>query len=155
MVRANNTSRSNNVGVAQRTLEVLSRLQPYTNKSIPNSVYIYDLIDQRTLCATDSLPALVGYTPDEIHVMGASGLASLIHPDDLKSVSEHYQRFTTLRSGEVIAIEYRIKRPDGTWCRLRSQETSLAQAIDGLPLQVLGLVEDITDLSSHNSRQAE
>jgi PAS domain S-box-containing protein len=154
MAKANNKSRSSNAGIAQRALEVLSRLQPHPIGSVPNSVYIYDLVEQRTLCASASLPAMVGYTPDEIHAMGAGGLASLIHPDDLKSVSERYERFATLKSEEVIAIEYRLKRPDGTWCYLRSQETSLRQAIDGFPLQVLGLVEDITDFSPLNSKQA-
>jgi PAS domain S-box-containing protein len=152
MAKANNKFRSNNAGIAQHALEVMTRLQPHPIGSVPNSVYIYDFVEQRTLCASSSLPAMVGYTPDEIHTMGASGLANLIHPDDLNSVSEHYQRFTTLKSGEVIAIEYRLKRPDGTWCRLRSQETSLRQAIDGFPLQVLGLVEDLTDFYPLNSK---
>jgi PAS domain S-box-containing protein len=136
---------------SHRVIEVLGRLQAQTTHTVSSSVYIYDLVDQCTLCATSSLAAMLGYTADEIHNMGAMGMASLIHPVDLNRVSDHYLRFTTLTDGDVIAVEYRMKRADGDWCWLRSQETLLVQAIDGFPLQVLGLVQDITPLLTVNS----
>jgi hypothetical protein len=86
---------------------------------------------------------MLGYSADVIHAMGPTGLASLIHPDDLTLVSKHYQRFTTLKAGEVITIDYRMKQLNGSWCWLRSQETPLVMAIDGFPIQILGIVQII------------
>ncbi len=125
----------------QRLVERLAQLQLKGASTIPGSIYIYDLVDQRTLCATCSVATMLGYTSESTQAMELDGLASLIHPDDLHLVSDHYQRFTTLQTGKVITTNYRMRRADGVWCWLRSQETSLVQAIAGFPLQILGIVQ--------------
>jgi PAS domain S-box-containing protein len=132
------------VPLPQRIIEGLGRFQTNSPNTALSSIYIYDLVDQQTLYASCSVAAMLGYTADAIHDMGPIGLANLIHPDDLERVAAHYQRFTALLYGEVIAIEYRMQRADGAWCWLRSQETPLVQAIDGFPLQVLGIVQVMT-----------
>jgi PAS domain S-box-containing protein len=144
---------NHSISYPQRMIQALDRLQAQSFQRPSNSVYVYDLVEQRTLCASYPIAAMLGYTADAIHTMGPIGLANLIHPDDLDRVSEHYQHFTTLHEGEVIAIEYRMQRADGTWCWLRSQETSFVQAIDGLPLQILGLIQDITPRAPSRPRQ--
>ncbi len=128
----------------QRLIETLGQLQAQTPNTKLGSIYIYDLVDQHTLSASCSIAAMLGYTADAIHAMGAIGLANLIHPNDLNRVSEHYQRFATLQSGEVITVNYRMKRADGTWCWLHSQETPLVVADSGFPLQILGMIQIIT-----------
>lgn len=137
---------------SRRILEVLGRLQAHTISMATSSVYIYDLVEQRTLCTSYPVAAMLGYTADEIDAMGPTGLASLIHPDDLDRVSMHYQRFTTLLYGKIITTEYRMKRADGTWCQLRSQETPLVQAIDGFPLQILGVLQMMTSPANRFGR---
>jgi PAS domain S-box-containing protein len=128
----------------KRMIEALGRLQEKTNSIAVGSIYIYDLLEQCTLCASSSIAAMLGYTAEAIHEMGPLGLANLIHSDDLNRVAEHYQRFTTLQPEEVITIGYRMKRADGTWCWLRSQDTPLVQAVDGFPLQILGILQDMS-----------
>lgn len=145
-------SANNSVSSPQRMLAALGRLQAHTTSTVLSSLYVYDLIEQRTLYASCPVATILGYTVDAVEAMSPVGLASFIHPDDLSRVAEHYQRFTALRYGEVIAIEYRMRRADGTWCRLRSQETPLVEATDGFPLQVLGMLQDITLPSITNSK---
>lgn len=142
------------VSFPQHLVETLGQLQAHTTNVVSSSIYIYDLVEQHTLCTSYSVAAMLGYTADAIQAMEPIGLASLIHPDDLEQVSEHYQRFTTLSYGEIITLEYRMKRADGTWARLRSQETPLVEATDGFPLQLLGMVQDITHLSAAHSRKS-
>lgn len=134
-------SDNSSVSLPQRLVEALGRLQAHASSSIFGSIYIYDLIEQRTLSASCSVATMLGYCTDDLSAMGENGLASLIHPDDLASVSEHYQRFSTLQSDEVIAISYRMRRADGSWCCLRSVETPCVIAIDGFPLQILGMIQ--------------
>lgn len=129
----------------RQIIEVLRRLQECIVNSMPGSVYIYDLINQHTLCSSCSLAAMLGYTASKIDAMESMGFAALIHPDDLEQVAEYYQRFTTLLPREVIAIEYRMLCANGTWRWLRSQETLLVQTVNGVPLQLLGIVQDITE----------
>lgn len=138
------------VSLPHRLIEALGQLQAQESNPFWGSVYIYDLVEQCTLCASCSVTAMLGYTEDAIHTMGPAGLADLIHPDDLTSVSEHYQRFTSLESGEVITIDYRMKRADGAWCWLRSQETPLVQAIEGFPRRILGIIQVISKHSMTN-----
>ncbi|WP_416669855.1 PAS domain-containing protein [Egbenema bharatensis] len=153
MIQDSFCSVNRSVSYPHQMIQALGRLQAQSFHRPSNSVYVYDLVEQRTLCNSYPIAAMLGYTADAIRTMGPIGLASLIHPDDLDRVSEHYQHFTTLRDGEVIAIEYRMQRADGTWCWLRSQETPIVQAIDGLPLQILGLIQDITPVDTFRSRQ--
>lgn len=141
------------VSLPQHLVKALGRLQTQEPNPILGSVYIYDLVEQRTLCASCSVAAMLGYSADAIHAMGPVGLASLIHPEDLTLVSEHYQRFITLKSGEVIAINYRMRRVDGSWCWLRSQETPLVIASDGLPLQILGIIQNLTQFSASPTKK--
>jgi PAS domain S-box-containing protein len=134
---------------SQRVIEILAQLQAQAREPIPSCVYIYDLVEQHTIYSSTSVAAILGYASAQIDSLGFLGLAKLIHPLDLQKVSEHFQRFLTLREGEVIAVEYRMKRPDGTWGWLRSHDIQLVQAIDGFPLQVLGIIQDITQYSPH------
>lgn len=128
----------------QQFIEALGRLQIHAIGSVPGSVYIYDLVNQQTLCSSRSVAAMLGYTADQIYAMDSTGFADLIHPDDLEQVAEHYQRFPTLLSGKVIAVEYRMIHANGAWRWLRSQETLLMQS-HGIPVQALGIVQDTTE----------
>jgi PAS domain-containing protein len=142
------------VAFPQSMVEALERLQPEQLNGNKENIYIYDLVERQTLWASSSAATILGYSDDDIRVMGPVGLANLIHPDDVNYVSEHYQRFSSLRSGEVIVAEYRMKRADGTWCYLRSQETPLVVAMSGVPVQVLGILKDMaqSDRVSAQSR---
>lgn len=116
-----------------------------TASLLSGNVYIYDLVEQRNLSGSFSVASMLGY-PSALEE--PLSLAGLIHPDDLNRVAEHFQRFTTLHYDEVIYIAYRTRREDGQWCWLRSQETPLVMAIDGFPLQILGIVQVATQFSN-------
>ena len=131
----------------QQIVEALERLQIQTANSILGSVYVYDLVNQSNLYTNCSVASILGYTAEAIHSIKDAGLAYLIHPDDLNLVSEYYQQFTTLKFDKVITTCYRMRRSDGGWCWLRSRETPLLMAIDGFPLQILGIIQVATDVS--------
>ncbi|OUC13482.1 MAG: hypothetical protein B0A82_16925 [Alkalinema sp. CACIAM 70d] len=137
----------------QRMIALLKKLQTNSIDSLPGCFYIYDLIEQRNLCASSPVTSLLGYTIDEIHTIGVNGLATLIHPDDLQHVSDHYQRFTTLQWGEVICSEYRMKHSDGSWCWIRSEETPLLMAIEAFPKQILGFIQTTSPTTGGIARQ--
>ncbi|HEY9825326.1 MAG TPA: PAS domain-containing protein [Stenomitos sp.] len=104
------------------------------------SLYIYDLIDQSIVWTNCPIASLLGYEPQEIKKMGPTGLANLIHNDDLPAVAAHYRRYSTLRPDEIISIKYRMLNFQGRWVQIRSRETVLVQAADGFPLRVLGVI---------------
>ncbi|MDX2228244.1 MAG: PAS domain-containing protein [Leptolyngbyaceae cyanobacterium bins.349] len=125
-------------------VECLKQFELEITDHAPGSVYVYDRRDQYTVQASSSIAAVLGYATEEMTALEPNGLASLIHPDDLDRVADSYQRLTTLRVGETLVVEYRMRRADETWCWLRSQETLLATAKADFPAQVLGFVQAIT-----------
>lgn len=112
--------------------------------TIPDAVYLFDLVAQRNIFSTRSIGNLLGYD-EKMQETPEINLADLIHPDDLAAVADHFQLFTVLPAGKIVEIIYRMKRIDGQWRWLRSREISFLQAIDGYPLQILGIIQDITD----------
>ncbi len=71
------------------------------------------------------------------------GWSRMLHPDDRAAVSTAWQRSAT--SGAAFAMDFRILRPDGKVCHVRSWARPLRNAegaIDGF----VGVVDDVTAL---------
>lgn len=133
------------IGFSQRgNAEWLGCFNQRLLDTIPNAVYLYDLVAQRNIFSTRSVGNLLGYC-EEMQAAPEISLADLIHPDDLAAVADHFQQFTVLPAGKIIEIIYRMQRVDGQWRWLRSRDISFLHAIDGYPLQILSLIQDITD----------
>ncbi|HEY9606889.1 MAG TPA: PAS domain S-box protein [Allocoleopsis sp.] len=108
-------------------------------------VYLYDLVAQRSLYINPPLAQAVGYTIQELEQMGPNGWLSLLHPDDVVSWRENFQRLGKAKDSDMVESEYRIKHKDGAWRWLRSREAVLTRTPEGLPTQILGTAQDITD----------
>ncbi len=115
-------------------------------------IYIYDLVNQCNLCTSRSLTEALGYSPATAATPESLSLAHLIHPDDLARVADHFQRFATLPAGKTIALKYRLRHANGQWHWFYSQETAFVQARDGYPLQILGIIQDLTERQSSATR---
>lgn len=133
-------------------LEALDQLQAQST-SFSGHVYIYDLVGQYTLHASNSITEMLGYKADDVYTFGPNGLASLIHPDDLDLVADYYQRLSTLKAQESVSIQYRMKRSDGTWCLLQSQETRLEGPNERPSTQVLGILQETTQFATSIPRE--
>ena len=108
-------------------------------------LYIYDLIAKRNIYANSQVAATLGYTPLEFVQMEEDLTTSLAHPDDVATLTEHFKRFQDATDSESFEIEYRMKHKDGEWRWFRSRETVFARNTEGLPYQILGSAEDITE----------
>ena len=135
------------VAIAQQTIAILQSLQAQSTANFASCLYVYDVPAQQILTASDALLTLLGY-PSDRSASGHFALGDLVHPADLAGLADHFQRFTTLPYGEVIAIEYRMLKADHTWAWLRSQETPLSQTQQGFPQQIIGLIQDLTHTRS-------
>jgi PAS domain S-box-containing protein len=114
-------------------------------ETTPDIIYVYDLVEKRNIYINHKIIEILGYTSAEIQAMRETVLPNLIHPDDWVRVKENPKRFETLKEGEVIEIEYRMRQANGEWRWLRSQETVFAKNADGLPVQILGTARDIDE----------
>jgi rsbT co-antagonist protein RsbR len=113
--------------------------------TLPQFVYVYDVVAQRNISANRELAEMLGYSADEIRAMGSNMLPQVIHPDDMASVlPAHFARLATASDGEVVDVEYRLRDSNGDWRWVIARDTVFARAEDGSLWQSLGVVQDIT-----------
>src|SRR5919202_6187654 len=144
----NNSHREQPMKVAQKAEETLWESQHFLQRMreiSPSVIYIYDLNTQRSLYVNHQFGQILGYTPSEIVQREEDWLPNLLHPDDRDTVIEHFNGFWDAGDREIVTIEYRIGHKNGEWRWLRSQETVLQRNSEGLPAQILGVAEDITE----------
>jgi PAS domain S-box-containing protein len=137
-----------NIRSLQLTEETLWESQHFIQRiaqTTPSVLYIYDLIAKSSIYANRQFAELLGYSLQEIAQMGADLLPSLLHPDDVEALTEHLKRFRDATDSEIFEIDYRMRHKNGEWRWLRSQETVFARNAEGLPYQILGAAEDITE----------
>lgn len=133
----------------QRTEEALRESQRFIENianTIPDLLYVYDIIARQNVYVNRDIALILGYTPEQIRAMGTALIPNLLHPDDLEhGTTWQLQRIAAAADGEILELEYRMKHADGTWRWLAVRETVFTRTPDGQPEQVLGVSQDITE----------
>ncbi len=109
------------------------RFRHLVNNS-PDIIYVLDLVERRPIFFNRQ--GFCGYSRQELQVQDSVLLS--VHPDDQTEFSIHRQML--LRDDPIEArraVEYRLKRKDGTWEWVQSRETILARDKHDQPTQIL------------------
>jgi PAS domain S-box-containing protein len=114
-------------------------------KTNPNLLYVYDLIEHRTVYINREIYSDIGYTLEETQQMVGAFLPNFIHPDDLPGFSEHISRIETAKDGESFEFEYRIQHKNGESSWFLSRDTVFARTADDKPWKILGTATEISD----------
>ena len=114
-------------------------------KMNPNVLYVYDLLEQRTLYLNREVYTDIGYSLAEIQQMSAAFIPNLIHSDDLRAFSEHMSRIETAKDGESFEFEYRLQHKNGEYRWFSSRDTVFARTAEGKPWKILGTATEISD----------
>ncbi|MDY3553310.1 PAS domain S-box protein [Gemmata sp. JC717] len=129
---------------AEDALRESHRLTTAINQTIPDAVYIYDLVARRPVYLSPQNAGTLGYTLDELRQHEHDFLPRLMHPDDRPRLDEHLRRLGADGTGAVAEFEYRMRARDGSFRWFRSRDTVFERAADGRPTQVLGVARDVT-----------
>ncbi|HLO87327.1 MAG TPA: PAS domain S-box protein [Nostocaceae cyanobacterium] len=113
--------------------------------STPNTIYIFDLEEQRNIYANREITTLLGYSIAELQQKATDLIPNIIHPDDQERVNDYWSRLSSIKDGEVLELEYRMRRANGEWCWLNSRDTVFSRNADGKVKQTLGVCSDITE----------
>ncbi|MFO0907324.1 MAG: PAS domain S-box protein [Isosphaeraceae bacterium] len=113
----------------------------------PSILYLCDLRSRRTAWVNRRVLDVLGFDPGIIGEMSGPELRSLVHPDDQGSVgiAEIRRRLDSLEEGQVVESECRMRHADGTWRWLRRREVVFRRDAAGVPEQILGVAEDVTE----------
>jgi PAS domain S-box-containing protein len=111
----------------------------------PNLLYIFDAIEQCNIYTNREIASTLGYSSEEIKAMGNNLLPSILHPDDLSKISEHFKQLDRAQDDEVVELEYRLRNARGEWRDILAREAVFARTQEGKLKQLIGTASDITE----------
>lgn len=112
-------------------------------ETMPDLLYVYDL-HRHAVVYVNHQANLLGRTPEELQ-RSSQMLQDLVHPEDLVLLRDCYQRLRTERGPAQAAIEYRVRHVNGEWRWMADRVRVFHRTPDGVPVQVLGVAQDITE----------
>jgi PAS domain S-box-containing protein len=117
-----------------------NRFRQSMENAMPGMLYVYDLQKQVYVYINHNATNMLGYSWEEIELLGNNFVLLLIHPDDLSKIP----RWTNEPTRTVKDTEFRIKTKNGDWCWLSSRDTVFQRDKKGNVTQIIGLAQDIT-----------
>jgi PAS domain S-box-containing protein len=114
-------------------------------ESIPSSLYVFDLEKNEYIYSNRDILKILNYNEEDVEKNRQKLMRNIIHSKDLKRNDERLKRFYTLRDGEIVETEYRLKHADGRWRWFYSRDLIFNRLPNGKPKQILGTAQDITD----------
>jgi PAS domain S-box-containing protein len=112
--------------------------------TIPDFLFIYDLVESRNVYENKQLEEFLGYRGVELQTAGGQVTDRLVHPDDLSAVRQQYRRFDKAAEGEVLEWECRLRHADGRYRWFQVRATVFDRAEDGRARRIIGHSRDIT-----------
>ncbi len=112
--------------------------------AVPDILYVYDLVEARNIYINQAILYTLGYSPVEIQNLAGSFIPALMHPDDLAGLPAITDRFSNAGDGDIVELEYRLKRKNGEWRWFYDRSTVFTRTPAGQPCQIVGLAQDIT-----------
>lgn len=109
-------------------------------ENIREMFFLADAEGRQALYVSPAFQAIYGRPVEEAYANSRIWLAG-VHPDDAARVAVDEQR---QRAGQATEHEYRLRRPDGSWCWVRCRAFPIRDA-GGRVYRVAGVVEDITE----------
>ncbi|MEM6254201.1 MAG: diguanylate cyclase [Cyanobacteria bacterium P01_D01_bin.156] len=109
-----------------------------------NILYVNDCASGSNYYVNGFMEHILGYSPDEIRMLGAKFLEKITHPGDINTIHQARQKLAQSKSGDIVENEYRLRHKKGTWHWMLCRETIFQWHPNGTPLQLLGTATDIT-----------
>jgi len=132
----------------KKTENELDKSRHFTDRiaqTIPNVLFVYDLVDKRNVYVNQRSWEVLGYTAREVLDMGDRFLASTLHPEDLARLPQLAEAYSGSAEGAVLEHQFRMKHKNGEWRWIQRRAAVFARMEDGRPRQVLGTATDVTD----------
>ncbi len=118
-----------------------------------NALCLFDLQSRHFDDVNPQFTRLTGYTLDQLNTLGNDPLLSLLHPHDRGAFVRHRQVLAGAGDQDAVDIEFRLRRADGRWVWLLSQESVVERDRNGSARRVLGNLIDVTARNEAQFRQ--
>lgn len=112
--------------------------------AVPGIIYIYDVVERRTIYLNNQISLLLGYGEEEVKNLKQEFMPRMMHPEDFAKFEGYCRQLVLATDEEVLENEYRLKHANGEWRWFSSRDTVFSRGQDGSPQQILGTAQDIT-----------
>jgi PAS domain S-box-containing protein len=132
--------------LAEEQLRDSQRLIQRIADATPHILFLFDLVEMRTVYVNRMSTSILGYSPSAIQQMGSGVVSAIVHPDDFDAITRAGNHpYELIQDGEVIEAEYRIRHANGDFRWLSTRLTAFTRTDAGRPHVILGTAQDITD----------
>jgi PAS domain S-box-containing protein len=131
---------------AEKALAEARHFSEQLAETIPNVIFVYDLLEKRNVYVNARSKSIIGYSADEILGLGERFVVQLLHPDDLGKLPRLNEDYLHWKDGDVFEHLFRVKHRNGEWRWIQRYSTVFRRTADGRPQQLLGSATDITEL---------
>lgn len=111
---------------------------------VPGIVYVFNRETMSNEYSNRSIADMLGYSSQEAQEMGDAFLPSIMYPEDLQKIGQHFESLQSCGPNQVVVFEYRVTAKNGEMKWLRSWESVFERKPDGTVLRHIGVAFDIT-----------
>lgn len=111
----------------------------------PTGIMVIDINNLKPIYCNKELPQILGIREQELFAADENVVRSIINPDNISSIEDYTGRLFNIAEGQVVENEYRFKHNSGEWRWLYSRQVVFKTDADGNTMQVLSVVQDITE----------
>jgi PAS domain S-box-containing protein len=104
-------------------------------------IWDWDMIKNETF-RSDNFENILGYSKNDL-INNDSFWGSIIHPDDLESISQYLQKGLEGKE-DLLSKEYRLKKSDGTYIYVLDKGLIIRDE-NGKPIRMIGSTQDINE----------
>ena len=112
---------------------------------LPGMLYVFDLHERRIVYVNRHAGTALGYSEQEIQVLGPEFISTVLHPDDAPRLQQHFEDLKQLADGMTGEAEYRLRHRDGSYRWFLSRDVVWERSKDGGVQQILGMATDISE----------
>jgi PAS domain S-box-containing protein len=119
----------------------------FSNKLIaasPAITFLFDLVHNKEVFVSGKIKEVMGYTPEELLVMGENVLLQITHPDDIEIIAKGIEDLVEHNNDTVGRIEYRFLHKNGGYRWLRTYYVVFKRDELGRPVELLGKTFEVT-----------
>jgi PAS domain S-box-containing protein len=121
----------------------------------PIVLYLFDLKQRKSLYSNRALYDFLGYTPEDLILVGERFTQDIIHPDDIEGVNRHFTAVMGLPDGVYAENEARMRHRDGKYRSVYGRQMVFQRDEQGVPVVSLGIAMDVTPWREAEAALAE
>ncbi|MCU0392851.1 MAG: ATP-binding protein [Thermoflexibacter sp.] len=112
--------------------------------TVPDLIYIYDLIDNQYIFLNDKITHLFGYRSEDWVGRSLDEVKDKIHPQDWEIIQQAWQTVAGDTNKQLLITEYRIKNAKEQWFWVKDHIKIFEQNSEGTVSRIIGAIENIT-----------